>query len=218
MSCIREQKQANKLTKHAAPPGALAADSQQCTPPPHTWGGWQDPGSQSLTQPHLSLQGQSAHSFPLSLSLPFFPLPLSLLLSLHLSGSGSVSSFLHIFLHLQHPTPYPGGGESCFFTPLQNSWPRQDLWTWTQSRIPSSFQLVALFRPTPPLPPYPKLKPTEPSVWTKRVLMAPTHTHIPHLQGHVNLQGLFWEPPPGICKGAGAGLSLHRTRPLPLRG
>lgn len=100
-------KQANKLTKHVAPPGALAGDSQQCTPPPHAWGGRQDPGSQSLTQPHLSLQGQSTHSFPLSLCLPFFPLPLFLLLSLHLSGSGSVSSFLHIFLHLQHPTPSP---------------------------------------------------------------------------------------------------------------
>lgn len=163
----------------------------------------------------LSLSLSLSPSSP-SLCLSFFH---SISLALAPSPASSISSSI-----CNTPPHHPisdhtqVGGESCFFTPLQNSWPRQDLWTWTQSRIPSSFQLVALFRPTPPLPPYPKLKPTEPSVWTKRVLMAPTHTHIPHLQGHVNLQGLFWEPPPGICKGAGAGLSLHRTRPLPLRG
>ena len=45
---------------------------------------------------------------------------------------------------------------------------------------------------------------------------APTLT--PHLQSHVNLEGLFWKPPLGICEGAGAGLSLHGPHPPPLRG
>lgn len=182
------------------------------------------PARPGFTEPHSAppLPPRPKYSFFPSLSLsPLLPPP---------SVSPSFTPSLWLWLRLQLPpylppfaTPHPitpsptiaGGGESCFFTPLQNS----GLGPRAESHLPSSWCLCSV--PHRLFLHILNSNPQSPSLGPgsgQRGSWWPPHTHIPHLQGHVNLQGLFWEPPPGICKGAGAGLSLHRTHPPPLRG
>lgn len=210
----------------------LATPSQH-TPLPHAYLG--EAAITGFTGPHSAppLPPRPDTHFlsqsPLSLSPPpFFSLPLSLLPSLHLSGSGSLSSFLHLFLHLQPLTPspylqpYQTGVRADFSLPYKTLGPDRapGLGPRAESHPPSSGWFCSLlhhssFHIPKPSPQSPAL---DPGSGQRGWLMLPTHIHTPHLQGPVDLQGLFWEPPPGICKGAGAGLSFHGTHPPPLRG